>query len=157
VGVLRTDTLRYRRRKFETVLGAIVNHTGGQELRINTESLKAYGAFVQRELHQNIGPMAARVGPILASDPAIAELLPSGDIFAMNAKYALCVDQMAQQLESLTTRMAIIADAATEIAAHYTTSDALAKSTVEGILPAFIDAIAADTPIEPPNGLEDFV
>jgi hypothetical protein len=123
------------------------------ELRVDTHSLQAFGTFMRRELDQNIGPMAARVGPTLMNGAMVAGQLPSGDVEAMNAKHSLCVDQMSAQLESFTTKMAIIADAAQTIAARYATSDALSKATLEGITPAFDTATASDTPPPPlPRG-----
>jgi hypothetical protein len=122
---------------------------GLPELRVDTHSLLAFGEFMRHELEANIGPMAGRVGPVLTNGAAVAEYLPSGDIEAMNSKHAVCVEQMAQVLQSYTTKMAIIADAAKAIAARYTTSDALAKATVDGITPAFATAIETDTPPPP--------
>jgi hypothetical protein len=127
---------------------------GTQELRVDTGSLHAFGEFVLRELDVHMAPMADRVRPALTNGAIIGARLPSSDVEAMNATHALCLDQMALQLESYSANMAIIAEAAKAIAARYASSDALASASLVGTAPDLNAAIGQNSPDFPttPHG-----
>jgi len=116
------------------------------ELHVDTGTLSRFGHYVRAELDGTIAPMATSVSATLTNGAMVGTRIPSADVEAMNSKHGLAVDQMAEQLQSYTANMAIIADAAAAIASRYGTSDALAASTIDGIGPALDTAIGSDTP-----------
>jgi hypothetical protein len=117
-----------------------------REFRVDTHSLKTFGEFVRRELDENIGPMAQRVGLTLTNGAMVGSRLPSADVEAMNSKHAMCIEEMALQLESYKANMAIIADAAQRISTRYSSSDALAGASLADVSPIMNQAIGDDTP-----------
>jgi hypothetical protein len=127
---------------------------GTQKVRVDIHSLQAFGDFVRRELHENIAPMATRVGQTLQNGAVIGRRLPSADLESMNTKHAECADLMGEQLQSYMTSLSILADAAHSIAARYSSSDSVSGATTNDIDTAFVTATGQDVPPLPttPHG-----
>ena len=123
------------------------DHAGvnSAQIMVDIATLREFGTFVRRELDGVIAPMVARASQGLRNGGDIGPNLPSDDLQRMNLRHADCVVELDRQLEALKVGMAILADSALSIAARYSSSDALARTTIYNITPLVNDVAVQDT------------